>query len=119
MLSFVGTMIRSAKRLPRARLVARYSTGMLVVLALAACGGTRATTRSVNLPIERGTIIQSVSSSGKIEPFQESFLNFVTNGTVAKVTAQEGQQVKQGQVLASLDTADLDLQIVQAEANLK
>jgi HlyD family secretion protein len=91
---------------------------MIAALALTACGGTTQTTLAT-ASVTRGELIQSVSGSGQIAPAQEIDLNFGTTGTVAEVLVQEGQQVKQGDVLARLETADLDQQILQAEANLK
>jgi HlyD family secretion protein len=91
---------------------------LAAALVLAACGGTTATTQAT-ASVARGELIQSVSGSGQIAPAQEIDLNFGTTGTVAEVLATEGQEVAKGAVLARLETADLDQQILQAEANLK
>ncbi len=42
-------------------------------------------------------------------------LSFGVSGTVSKVNVQVGDQVKKGDVLAELDTTDLELAIAQAE----
>ena len=91
---------------------------LLAALGLAACGGT--TTASVSTAtVTRGELIQSVSGSGQVKPAQEIDLNFGATGTVAEVRAKEGQRVQQGDPLARLEVADLDQQVLQAEANLK
>jgi len=46
-------------------------------------------------------------------------LNFATTGIVAQVLVKEGQQVEQGAQLATIDTRELDQQVLQAQANLK
>ena len=91
---------------------------LLAMLGLAACGGTPAASVST-ATVTRGELIQSVSGSGQVKPVQEIDLNFGTTGTVAEVRAKEGQRVQQGDSLARLELADLDQQVLQAEANLK
>ena len=87
-------------------------------VVLAAC-----TTSSPNSPTniertataQRGTIRASVSASGKIDPAAEVNLNFGAPGTVHDVLVDEGERVKAGDVIAQLDTADLQLAVKQAE----
>src|SRR5690349_15953448 len=73
----------------------------ILTLTIAGCSRTQQTAQQTTLPVREGNIVQQVSGSGKIEANRESFLNFVTTGTVAQVRVEEGQQVKQGDVLAS------------------
>jgi HlyD family secretion protein len=97
------------------------STMLLGALALAACTGAqqRQASQTATMPVRRGSISQNVSSSGQIAALRDSALTFVTSGTVATVNVAEGQQVQAGDVLAALDTADLEQGVVQAQANLK
>ncbi len=76
--------------------------------------------------IERATLVDTVSASGKIEPEAEVEMKFETGGKVEEVLVKEGQTITAGTVLARLDTADLELQIrsakidlTQAQANLQ
>lgn len=101
------------------KLTAILTVSLLVPL-IAACGDRpQAQTQNVPMEVRQATVRQQISGSGTLQAVRESFLNFVTTGTVASVSIKEGDTVKQGTVLASLDTNDLDLQIKQAEANLK
>ncbi len=75
--------------------------------------------------IGSGTLVDTVSASGKIEPEAEVELKFETGGTVEEVLVKQGQTITAGTVLARLDTTDLELQVrsakidlAQAEANL-
>ncbi|MEO7912157.1 MAG: efflux RND transporter periplasmic adaptor subunit [Roseiflexaceae bacterium] len=88
-------------------------------LVLASCGGQTAATTTATATVTRGELMQSVSGSGQVKPAQDTSLNFSTSGIVAQVLVKEGQQVEQGVSLASIDTTDLDQQVLQATANLK
>jgi macrolide-specific efflux system membrane fusion protein len=63
-----------------------------------------------------GTIRQTVSATGTIEPAQQANLSFGVNGQVTTVAASIGQQVKAGQTLATVDAASLPSQVAQAKA---
>ncbi|HEU5099328.1 MAG TPA: efflux RND transporter periplasmic adaptor subunit [Roseiflexaceae bacterium] len=101
----------------------RTSHSILVIgilsLALASCAGQATTTNTATATITRGELIQSVSGSGQVKPAQDANLNFGTTGIVAQVLVKEGQRVQQGDRLATIDTRELDQQVLQAEANLK
>jgi len=63
-------------------------------------------------------IVQSVEVTGSIEPAQEFNLNFKSAGTIDSVNVKVGDDVKQGQVLASLDTSELNSQLAQSQASV-
>ena len=65
--------------------------------------------------IGRGDISSTVSATGSVLPEREANLNFQGAGTVAKVAVKAGDRIQAGQVLAELDTTDLELAIRQAE----
>ncbi len=69
--------------------------------------------------VERGTLEVTVSASGRIEPARQVNLTFSTPGRVAEVAVRIGDEVRAGQVLARLDTGDLELSLRQAEAAYK
>ncbi len=59
-----------------------------------------------------------VSGSGEIKAAQDADLVFTAQGTVADVKVQEGDKVKKGDLLATLDTRPFDNALHQAEAAL-
>lgn len=61
------------------------------------------------------TLFTSVNSTGSLIPEAALDLSFGTAGTVAEVKAEVGDVVKQGAVLATLDTSDLQRKVTQAE----
>jgi len=92
---------------------------VIIALALAACqsatpdAATTSTERAAK--VTRGTIRASVNASGSIAPAEKVDLNFGVPGTVAEIAISEGQTVKAGEVLAPLDTDELQLAVTQAE----
>jgi len=69
--------------------------------------------------VERGTVVDSVSFTGRVAPVQEEQLFFRVDGRVAKVNVAQGDPVKKGDILAELDIADLLNQLEQAKVALE
>jgi HlyD family secretion protein len=65
-----------------------------------------------------GTLTATVNTTGTILPEKQTALGFKSAGRVAKVLVKEGQTVKAGDVLAQLDTTDLEYAVAQAELSL-
>jgi macrolide-specific efflux system membrane fusion protein len=59
-----------------------------------------------------------VSASGTLAPAETKDLSFTSSGTVTAVAVKVGQKVKKGQVLATIDSASLKSQVVEAEAQV-
>lgn len=68
--------------------------------------------------VQRGSLLSVVNATGSILPKDQTTLTFSGAGRVAEVLVEEGQQVSTGQVLASLETTDLEYAITQAELAL-
>jgi HlyD family secretion protein len=68
--------------------------------------------------VERGTLLVAVSASGSIEPQNSVGLTFEMPGRVTDVPVAVGDRVEAGDVLAQLDTKQLELQVHQAQAAL-
>jgi HlyD family secretion protein len=68
--------------------------------------------------VERGSIEETVSATGYILPAGQALVNFKDNGRIVAVEVIQGQQVRVGDVLARLETADLEMALAKAEATL-
>jgi membrane fusion protein, macrolide-specific efflux system len=66
----------------------------------------------------RGTLAQTVSASGTIEPETTDDLSFSVPGTVTAVNVKAGDAVTAGQVLATVDSASLASSVAQAQATV-
>jgi HlyD family secretion protein len=77
---------------------------------------TPATTSSIT-----NTVNQARQTTGlvvvdaRVVPAENVTLRFGTDGQVAEIMVEEGEQVQQGDVLARLDTTDLQLRVNEAE----
>jgi multidrug efflux pump subunit AcrA (membrane-fusion protein) len=119
--------LRKAARTARAH--PRWST-LAVVIVLAGAGigsyfavssgdsSAAATTTTTTETVATGTIRQSVSASGTLAPALDETLNFNASGVVTAVNVTQGQTVKKGQRLASIDSASLAATVAQNEATV-
>lgn len=73
---------------------------------------------TVTVPVTTGTIQQTVTSSGTIEPASQASLNFAVSGTVTAVEVKAGQTVTAGQTLATIGTTALTEDLAAAQAQL-
>jgi HlyD family secretion protein len=72
-----------------------------------------------DIPVARKTINATLLISGVADAQLNSDLVFQSSGKVASVGVKIGDLVKQGQVLASLESDDLANNVASAEANLR
>ncbi|MET0606314.1 MAG: efflux RND transporter periplasmic adaptor subunit [Beijerinckiaceae bacterium] len=104
----------------------RLAAAAVSLLALAACN--EAVTKTETRPQGRPVLVEKVSYApvtpertfvASIRPRHESDLAFRVGGKVAQRQVDVGQRVNVGDVIATLDDADLRLQREQAEAEMK
>ena len=69
--------------------------------------------------VTQGDIILTADGSGELVPAAQVDLVFRTGGTLAEVLVDEGDQVKDGDLLARLDTEDLERAVANAEVELE
>ena len=90
----------------------------LMLVSLSACGQADGNQYQL-VEVVRGDLMVTVSGSGNIEVSNEAYLAFGVGGTVGEIYVAEGDEVTQGQALASLDTTSLELAVKTAEVNLE
>src|SRR5258708_36682572 len=105
----------------------RHWVTVLAVLAVLGAGGgywlSRAgsTSSAAATPTYRtvaaalGTIRESISATGTVAPAQQESLNFQVSGKVTAVKVGQGDTVKAGQVLATVDSAQAQATLAQAK----
>lgn len=71
------------------------------------------------VPAAIADLTVEVSATGTLQPLTQVDISSELSGIVRSVAANENQQVKKGDVLATLDTAKLEVQIERATASAK
>jgi RND family efflux transporter MFP subunit len=61
--------------------------------------------------VERRSLLRTLAFSGSLTPVIQSTVKSKVSGEVRQVLAREGERVKQGQILAQIDTADLQARL--------
>lgn len=72
----------------------------------------------VSVPVERGDLIETVEVNGALEPRDSARVSFPAGARVAEVLVARGDSVAAGDLLARLETRDLELKVASAAAEL-
>jgi multidrug efflux system membrane fusion protein len=100
--------------------------GMMVLplLVLSACGRSAGAEEAKGpdavavrtAPVAREWVTRPVEATGSLHSKDELQLSFKIGGVVARVLVAEGQQVRRGQPLATLDLREIDAQVSTARS---
>lgn len=96
------------------------SVALLIAIALIGSVFFTKTDRSVRtVQVERGLLVSSLSVTGNVVPAREVGLSAQSPGTIAAVYVKEGDVVRRGQTLVTLDIREARAVVGKAEANLQ
>lgn len=70
------------------------------------------------MTVKRGEITQEVSVTGKVKPAESLDLAFDLGGTISQIYFDVGDQIKARQVIARLDSSQLQAELERSRANL-
>ncbi|MEM9265355.1 MAG: efflux RND transporter periplasmic adaptor subunit [Cyanobacteria bacterium P01_F01_bin.13] len=73
---------------------------------------------TLTVPVESTEVTVRINASGEVEAFRTVNLSPKNSGIVAELLVEQGDSVKQGQVVARMDIDDLNAQLRQNQANL-
>ncbi len=68
--------------------------------------------------VSRRDIIPTVTFSANLEPVWSAEISSKVDGRIDRLTVEEGDAVRAGDIIATLDTNELAAQVIQAEGNL-
>lgn len=68
--------------------------------------------------VTRGNIVQEIFETGQVKKGEEVILNFKNSGEIKEIFVKIGDKVESHQVLARIDTSQLEIQLSEARANL-
>ncbi|MFA5316635.1 MAG: efflux RND transporter periplasmic adaptor subunit [Dehalococcoidales bacterium] len=101
-------------------LVSTLLVGLLLLGSVGACvPQPTVETRQQIVGVERGDMVITVSADGNLVLPEQRDLTFATSGTIVEILIEEGDVVVEGQVLARLDTIDLERDVVTREQAVK
>ncbi|WP_354580937.1 efflux RND transporter periplasmic adaptor subunit [Hymenobacter sp. UYP22] len=66
-------------------------------------------------PVQHAALTRPVEAAGQLSSESEAQLSFKTGGLVRRVLVKEGDLVRPGQLLATLDLTEINAQVAQAE----
>ncbi|MBK5215906.1 MAG: efflux RND transporter periplasmic adaptor subunit [Candidatus Pacebacteria bacterium] len=69
--------------------------------------------------VKRGTLVQDVSATGKVEFPTKIDLHFKNSGKLVAINTGIGKKVSAGQLLAKQDTGELDAQVSEMKAGIE
>ncbi len=105
-----------------------FLTSLLLAVALWSCGSSKAdektasttTADEVVIPVRLasvGTVTRAepVVASGLVSSSEEARLSFKVGGIINQMLVDEGQTVRKGQLLATLDLTEINAQVSQAQ----
>lgn len=76
-------------------------------------------TRLVTYEVEEGPIAEVIRSTGRVAAVNEASLYFTRTDRLKKLYVETGDEVKQGQILAELETGDLRYRLERAKLDLQ
>ncbi len=94
------------------------SAVVAAVIVWRAAGNTKGP-RYITQPAERGNLTVIVTATGTLEPTNEVEVGSELSGIIEMVEVDYNDRVKEGQVLAKLDTDKLEAQVLQSKAALE
>ena len=72
-----------------------------------------------SVPVRRETVVSRVGATGTIAPVEQINLTFKSSGRVTDLLVEPGQMVASGDVLAKLESRELELAVERAEIALE
>ena len=114
-------LVPAARGRPRRLLFGLLGLLALGLIALAVIGGLSSSTARVQFrtqPVTRGELRVHVTATGTLEPVNQVEVGTEVSGTIEAVLVDYNDRVRKGDVLARLDTAQLEARFRQSEAAL-
>ncbi|WP_375340623.1 efflux RND transporter periplasmic adaptor subunit [Okeania sp. SIO3I5] len=74
---------------------------------------------TLTIPVQAQNIVVRITASGEVQPIQRVNLSPKNQGRLAQLYVEQGDRVQAGQVIARMESRELEVQLRQAEARLK
>ena len=96
---------------------------ILTLILLAACGGTKPKPAEERIPVTVATAQQKdmpvqIRAIGTVQPLQTVAVRALVGGQLTRIWFREGEEVRRGQTLFTIDPRPMQAAFAQAQANL-
>ncbi len=81
-------------------------------------GGSKVDVTQLTVPVESKNITLRITASGKVQPILSVNISPKNPGILEKLYVEQGDRVTQGQIIARMDSADVQAQIRQNSGNV-
>ncbi len=102
----------------RTWIIAGVVLTVAILIAVFANSGGNEVVVFQTIPVERGSLVASIGATGSVRARQSATLIWQTSGIVEDVNVEVGSSVAKDELLAGLDKASLNQNIILAEADL-
>ncbi|MBO1067732.1 MULTISPECIES: efflux RND transporter periplasmic adaptor subunit [Nostocales] len=116
-------LIGKKVKYPLRWLMGLIASGVLIV-------GTTATIKTIQqrnkpldiskltVPVEAKSVTVRITASGKVQPVESVNISPKSPGLLAGLNVEQGDTIKQGQIIARMDNSEIKMRILQYKANL-
>ncbi|NES64640.1 MAG: efflux RND transporter periplasmic adaptor subunit [Okeania sp. SIO2D1] len=81
--------------------------------------GKQEIVESLTIPVQAQNIVVRITASGEVQPIQRVNLSPKNQGRLAELYVEQGDRVQAGQVIARMESRDLEVQLRQVQARLE
>ncbi len=74
---------------------------------------------TLTVPVEAKQVTVRISASGSVQPVQRVNLSPKNSGRLEELYVEQGDRVQVGQVIAKMESADIEAQLLQAQARVE
>ena len=72
----------------------------------------------LTVPVQSKNVTLQITASGTVKPVQSVNISPKTSGQLTELRVEQGDKVEQGQIIARMDSADIQAQLIQSRAKL-
>lgn len=95
-----------------------WAAAIVLIIIVYAIAGRKSAPNIEVVKAERRTITQEVSATGNVKPIKDVDLAFEVGGKISSVNTDVGNYIAAGQIIAALDSSELNAQLNKAQADL-
>lgn len=92
--------------------------GLIAMALIGGLGNSTTTVRYKHQPVTRGDLKVHVTATGTLQPVNQVDVGTEVSGTIESVAVEHNARVRTGEILARLDTSQLEARLRQSQAAL-